>query len=255
MNKSVHTYILNTLYFNRFSTAPDIAPRNFHVSLVNSTAVEVIWSQPSRNTIGLNGALKGFKIVVEKLNGITKIINISSNTTIPIVAYIVNNLEPGQQYRFSMLMYTIADGPEGMHLTVKMPKEGRQSVQVISYEEIAIYFQHKLYAVTSSILGIIITRYIFLWFLIIHLPFLCSFFMNILQTIFQSSFSLVSMVMVLNVFGGIPTTEVSMSFAAWDQQMSPFTGNMLTAVELELAIEAFEKDTFRMVQEWYYDIF
>ena len=135
MNNSVHTYILNTLYFTHFSTAPDIAPRNFHVSLLNSTAVEVTWSLPSRNAIGLNGALQGFKIMVEKLNGTTKIINIPANTTRPIVAYIVDNLEPGQRYRFSMLMYTVGDGPEGVHLTIKMPKEGRQSVQVISYEK------------------------------------------------------------------------------------------------------------------------
>ena len=39
-----------------------------------------------------------------------------------------------------------------------------------------------------------------------------------------------------------------MSFAVWHQKMSLFTGNMLTAVELELTIEAFEKGTFRMVQ-------
>ena len=80
--------------------------------------------------------------MVEKLNGTTKIINIPANTTRPIVAYIVDNLEPGQRYRFSMLMYTVGDGPEGVHLTIKMPKEGRQSVQVISYEKIEIYFQY-----------------------------------------------------------------------------------------------------------------
>ena len=69
--------------------------------------------------------------MVENLNG-----TISNGTitiperTIPIVAYVINNLEPGQWYRFSMLMYTIADGPEGVHLTVKMPKEGTQNCSI-----------------------------------------------------------------------------------------------------------------------------
>ena len=98
---------------------------------MNSTAVEVTWSRPSLSALGLNGVLKGFKIVVEKLNGTTSIDTISiPERTIPIVAYVINNLEPGQRYRFSMLMYTIADGPEGVHLTVKMPKEGTQNCSI-----------------------------------------------------------------------------------------------------------------------------
>ena len=69
--------------------------------------------------------------MVEKLNGTTIINPISiPERMIPIVAYIINNLEPGQLYRFSMLMYTTADGPEGVHLTVKMPKEGTQNCSI-----------------------------------------------------------------------------------------------------------------------------
>ena len=64
--------------------------------------------------------------MVEKLNGTTGIIDIPERTT-PIVAYIINFLIPCHWYRFSILMYTIADGPEGINITVKMPTEGRQT--------------------------------------------------------------------------------------------------------------------------------
>ena len=73
-------------------------------------------------------------------------------------------------------------------------------------------------------------------------------FVDILQAIFQSSLSLVSMAIALNVLGSTPTTMVSMFFAPWHRQISLFTGNMLMEVELELAIVASEKGTFRMVQ-------
>ena len=115
-------------------------------------------------------------------------------------------------------------------------------------------FSVQLYAVTRSIHGEYFDFIISLVYHQVFLRFLMPFFfvlflcIRILQAIFQSSLSLVCMVMALNVSGGIPSAEVSMSFAVWHQKMSLFTGNMLTAVELELTIEAFEKGTFRMVQ-------
>ena len=69
----------------------------------------------------MNGRLRGFKIFVDKFNGSVRIIDIPDSTTL---AYIIADLEPTTQYAFSMLMYTVADGPEGIHLTVVMPDVG-----------------------------------------------------------------------------------------------------------------------------------
>ena len=100
--------------------APDISPANFHITVLNSTAVEASWTLPTSRT-GFNGRLRGFKIVVDKFNVSERKIDIPDSTTL---AYVISDLEPATQYAFSMLMYTVADGPEGNHLTVVMPDSG-----------------------------------------------------------------------------------------------------------------------------------
>lgn len=70
----------------------------------------------------MNGRVRGFKIFVEKFNGSARVIDIEDNTTL---AYIVTDLEPTQQYTFSMLITTVADGPRGILLTQKMPESGK----------------------------------------------------------------------------------------------------------------------------------
>lgn len=82
-----------------------------------------LWSLPiatQRNPI--NGRLRGFKITAVMLNGTVRIIDIPDNTT---RTYTITDLEPDTQYSFSILMYTVADGPEGIHLTVVMPGSGK----------------------------------------------------------------------------------------------------------------------------------
>ena len=69
----------------------------------------------------MNGQLRGFKIVVDRFNGRVRIIDVPNNNTL---ASIITDLEPASQYAFSVLMYTVADGPEGIHLTVVMPSSG-----------------------------------------------------------------------------------------------------------------------------------
>jgi len=99
--------------------APDVSPANFHITVLNSTAVEASWTLPSPQT-GLNGQLRGFKIVVS-VNGTERRIDIPDSTAL---AYIITDLQPDIQHTFSMLMYTVADGPEGIHLRVMMPDLG-----------------------------------------------------------------------------------------------------------------------------------
>ena len=88
------------------------------MTILNSTAVEVTWTLP---VSGLNGIARGFKIFADKINGSETIINVADNKT---EAYIISELEPSSQYLISMLIYTVADGPPGIHLTVNMPGSG-----------------------------------------------------------------------------------------------------------------------------------
>ena len=99
--------------------APDVSPANFHITVLNSTAVEASWTLPTSRT-GFNGQLRGFKIVVG-VNGTERRIDIPDSTAL---AYIITDLQPATQHTFSMLMYTVADGPEGIHLRVMIPDSG-----------------------------------------------------------------------------------------------------------------------------------
>lgn len=104
-------------------TAPEASLRDFYVSALNSTAVGALWSLPIATLQNpFNGRLRGFKITAVTLNGTVRIIDIPDNTT---RTYTITNLEPNTQYSFSILMYTVADGPEGIHLTVVMPGSGK----------------------------------------------------------------------------------------------------------------------------------
>ena len=101
--------------------APCCSPSNFHITILNSTAVEASWFLPTY-LYGLNGRLIGFKIFVDKFNGSVRIIDIPDST---LQAYIITGLEPATLYTLSILMYnTVADGPEGIRLRVMMPDSG-----------------------------------------------------------------------------------------------------------------------------------
>ena len=102
-----------------------MSPANFHISVLNSTAVEATWQLPTSRT-GLNGVVRGFKIYIEKINGSERIIDLKGAD---IEVFIITDLEPSAEYLFSILMYTVADGPQGVHLPLTMP----DSSELINY--------------------------------------------------------------------------------------------------------------------------
>ena len=93
----------------------------FHVTILNSTAVEVTWRPPTR--IGINGDIRGYKLFVDKVDGSPKIYDIQGATT---SVYFVTDLEGSATYYFSIVMYTVADGPPSLRLKVTMPNESEQ---------------------------------------------------------------------------------------------------------------------------------
>ena len=106
--------------------APTGAPTQFHVVVLNSTAIEVQYDLP---LIDLrNGFIRGFKIFVEEADGdgSEMVIDVMGNSTL---AYIVKGLKPATAYVFSMLAYTVGDGPRGIHLTAITNAEGEWCIQ------------------------------------------------------------------------------------------------------------------------------
>ena len=103
------------------SIAPTVAVTGFHVSVLNSTAVEVTWRPPS-SIIGVNGDIRGYKILVEKVGGTQKTINVTGATS---RVYHVTGLERLTTYVFSILMYTVGDGPPSVRLKVTTPNSSK----------------------------------------------------------------------------------------------------------------------------------
>lgn len=91
----------------------------FHIDILNSTTVEVTWRLPYS---GINGFVRGFKIYVDKINGSEIVEDVKGETA---RAYIITDLEQSARYLFSMLIYTVADGPRSIHLPVTMPDSGK----------------------------------------------------------------------------------------------------------------------------------
>ena len=106
--------------FNISLTAPTIALKTFHITLLNSTVVEAVWRLPS-STIGINGIVRGFKIIVDKVNGTRQIINVEDEGA---QTYIITDLEQSATYLFSILIYTVGDGPRSVILQITMPHSG-----------------------------------------------------------------------------------------------------------------------------------
>ena len=62
-----------------------------------------------------NGIIRGYKLFVQSSGrDIIRNITITNNQTL---AYIVGGLERATPYTFSILAYTVADGPRSIHLT------------------------------------------------------------------------------------------------------------------------------------------
>ena len=109
------------IFFLTSSTAPTGAPTSFHVVVLNSTAIEVQYDLPLFNL--RNGIIRGFKIFVEQADGdgSEMMFDVIDNSTL---AYIVAGLKPATAYIFSVLAYTVGDGPRGIHLTAITNAEG-----------------------------------------------------------------------------------------------------------------------------------
>ena len=104
-------------YYYLSCTAPTEAPRNFAVTAINRTAIEVKWRLPPFDSRG--GTILGYRLFYQlaELEGEEEeiMVNIMSNAT---ETYVVSDLEPDTMYNFSILAYTsVGDGPRSSTLT------------------------------------------------------------------------------------------------------------------------------------------
>jgi hypothetical protein len=79
---------------------------------INTTAIEATWELPSTNL--RNGFIRGYRLFVLSGGRSVRNITIPDNTTL---GYIVGGLQRATAYTFSVLAYTVADGPRSIHLT------------------------------------------------------------------------------------------------------------------------------------------
>jgi hypothetical protein len=88
---------------------------------LNSTATEVQYDLPPIDS--RNGIIRGFKIFTQEAggDGSEMVIDVMGNSSL---AYIVTGLKPATAYSFSMLAYTVADGPRTISLTAITNSEG-----------------------------------------------------------------------------------------------------------------------------------
>ncbi len=113
-------------YVNSFTyVAPTGPPRSVHVLVLNSTAVEVQWNYPYWTQ--RNGIIRGFKVFVQESGSATEqVINVANRNANELI---VDGLLPATLYTFSVLAYTVNDGPRSIHLTVSTFSEGTRYLE------------------------------------------------------------------------------------------------------------------------------
>jgi hypothetical protein len=78
--------------------------------MINSTSVNMTWSLPEPGS--RNGIIRGFKIFYSKTGDTdtAKVLDIKGNTTLDLILN-PSGFEHSSAYSFSILAYTVSDGP------------------------------------------------------------------------------------------------------------------------------------------------
>ncbi|KAL5494002.1 hypothetical protein EMCRGX_G015270 [Ephydatia muelleri] len=94
--------------------APNSPPANFRVLVLNSTAAQVTWSPPT--TTQLNGRLRGYRLFYRP-EGTPQdaMVTIDGGGA---QSYIAGDLSPATAYVFSVLAFTLGDGPRSTPVVV-----------------------------------------------------------------------------------------------------------------------------------------
>ena len=86
--------------------------------VLNSTAIEVQWSPPLYDL--QNGFIRGYNLFVWYPSGD----NFALLTVGNVTSYIVSGLQPSTVYAFSILAYTVGDGPKSIRLSAQTRSNG-----------------------------------------------------------------------------------------------------------------------------------
>lgn len=87
------------------------------VTMVGSTSVEVVWSEPDSR--GHNGVIRSYILLISEVEGETSF-NLASTST----QVTVTNLHPFYTYRISVAAITISPGPYSTQVTITTLQDG-----------------------------------------------------------------------------------------------------------------------------------
>ena len=97
--------------------APSGPPLNFHIAVVNCSAIHTEWSMPSYYS--RNGLIRGYKVMYKAQNSDEEVLDLSANVT----EYVIGNLTSSTIYEVTVLAYTVGDGPRSIFLTAQTNDE------------------------------------------------------------------------------------------------------------------------------------
>ena len=109
--------------------APSGPPTLFHVTVLDCNSTRAEWDLPLPQN--RNGLIRGFKVFVQPSEGGEEMeFIVIGNTTTELI---VEGLTPSTGYVFSVLAFTVGDGPRTIHLTVETNSMDLcESVSIIS---------------------------------------------------------------------------------------------------------------------------
>lgn len=94
-------------------SAPTGPPTSVHVVPLNNSAIELQWNLPLLNL--RNGRIRGFKIFFRAISSSTEeMVDVRNPRA---TEFIIGGLMQATYYSFSVLAYTIAEGPRSVYLT------------------------------------------------------------------------------------------------------------------------------------------
>ena len=106
--------------------APSGPPQDVNISVLNTTSMKVSWAPPLHDD--QNGNVQYYILgIVEVESGREEVFNVFS-----ALHFIVSDLHPHYTYRVSVAAVTIAAGPNTELQDVKMPQDGKLSINAFT---------------------------------------------------------------------------------------------------------------------------
>ena len=133
--KMLFPMFINNLYF---FIAPSGSPRNLNASVLNSTAVYLVWNPPLLHE--QNGVIK--KYIVSVYKAVNDVFREADAYTTSIV---IGELRPHYEYQISVSAFTVASGPDAL-VSVTTEEDGKKcNALVTNLFQISLQILYKIH--------------------------------------------------------------------------------------------------------------